>query len=710
MDERNDQSPSPERPTAAADSRWPKLLGRLEQTVRPLARRLGLALGISLDGNLEWLEAHESCRCRSLTGLPPADSAGDSLALVPIPMAPEEGLVVLCPGAAGGPGLSALVEIVGMAWAEIERDAEQESLLTEIGACWECLDTLFRIHADLREIHQAQVLLNRILERAVTFHAGLKAVLWIESEGRLKAVACRNTVPWPDRDPGEGLIGKTIRNRMTTVLNARTPGPDSQQAEPELSDAVSLVIAPAGTREALIGALALWHDTEPVPFDSTRIRLIESVAMQAAAIVESDRFHQASLEGERLKNELEIGAKIQQMLLFKEPPQDIPGLQIGVIMIPSRKVDGDFCEYIRHSNNCLDIAVGDVMGKGIPAALVGAATKSQILRSLCSLLAVARSGTTPSPAQIVNAVHQELSERLIDLDCFVTLCYARIDLDARQLDLVDCGHTKTIHVDAGSGSVRMLSGDNLPLGVSMREVYTQNTVPFSDGDMIVFYSDGITEARDPEGAFFGETGLARSLQDCPCGPPDEFIRTLRQDLAAFTRTEAFADDLTCVAVRIGGQEPAQTSLVTQLELSSRFQQLGRLREWLREVYARDAHEDEDGFHLLDLALTEVFTNIVRHACHEEPGYLIRIQAESRPHRAVITVTYPGEFFDPGTAPPPDFDGNREGGFGLYIISQAVDEVSYSQTAQGDNQVRLVKRFQSIQQGECNNGATGRKGR
>ena len=89
--------------------------------------------------------------------------------------------------------------------------------------------------------------------------------------------------------------------------------------------------------------------------------------------------------------------------------------------------------------------VADVMGKGIPAALLGAATKSHFLEALCHLMASSKDGKLPEPKEIVMLAHADMVQHLIDLESFVTLCYARLDLNRRSLELVDCGHTGIIH-------------------------------------------------------------------------------------------------------------------------------------------------------------------------------------------------------------------------------------------------------------------------
>ena len=151
---------------------------------------------------------------------------------------------------------------------------------------------------------------------------------------------------------------------------------------------------------------------------------------------------------------------------------------MAALTIPSQRIDGDFYDFFTHENQCLDVIVADVMGKGIPAALLGAATKSQFLEALSHLIALSRTGKLPEPKEIVTLAHADMVQQLITLESFVTLCYARLDLNRRSLDLVDCGHTGVIHCRARTGLCDMLHGDNLPLGVREGEIYEQISVTF----------------------------------------------------------------------------------------------------------------------------------------------------------------------------------------------------------------------------------------
>ena len=108
--------------------------------------------------------------------------------------------------------------------------------------------------------------------------------------------------------------------------------------------------------------------------------------------------------------------------------------------------------------------------------------------------------------------HSEVARQLIELESFVTLCYARFDLRNRRVDFVDCGHTTTIHFHASTGTCALLQGENLPLGVSEGEIYGQIRVPLHPQDVLLFYSDGLTETRNSAGELFGIERLAKCVR------------------------------------------------------------------------------------------------------------------------------------------------------------------------------------------------------
>lgn len=407
---------------------------------------------------------------------------------------------------------------------------------------------------------------------------------------------------------------------------------------------------------------------------------------------------------EARRREGEIGGKIQQTLLLGRPPDSSEGIRIAPFTIPSQQIDGDFYDFFPHSARCLDILVGDVMGKGVPAALLGAAIKSYFLRALSALIGSEWEGRLPEPEAIVAFVHAEVTRQFIGLEIFATLCYARFDLLASRVTFVDCGHTKTIHFQQQSGLCAMLEGDNMPLGVSEREVYKQIVGPFGPGDVFFFYSDGLTEARNSAGEFFGVDRLTALISAHPRLPPEELVAKVRSEVVSFAGSEIFGDDLTCVAVQIGSDGAAASLAHSETEAPGALRELATLRRFVR-AFCRQVpppEVDEETVSQLELAINEAASNVMRHAYLGRETERIRIVADAYPDRISFRVLYRGEPFDPQQVKAPAFDGSREGGFGVYMIAQCVDRVEYTRDAYGENSIFLEK-FRKRAEGEQTHG-------
>jgi sigma-B regulation protein RsbU (phosphoserine phosphatase) len=428
------------------------------------------------------------------------------------------------------------------------------------------------------------------------------------------------------------------------------------------------------------------------PFDpqelEARLRAGERILdLQTALLTSLEQLAQAH------QREVEIGARIQQTLLLGQPPTDLAGVQIAALTIPSQPVDGDFYDFLQYNAQCLDIVVGDVMGKGVPAALLGAAIKSAPLRAISRLLTASSRNALPEPEEIVELVHRDITRQFISLNVFATLCYARFDLEQSRLVLVDCGHTKPVYFRRQTGTCELLQGDNMPLGFSERESYRQVVFPVAVGDLVVFYSDGVTEARNAAGAFFGVERLMEIIQAQNHLEPQPLIDAICRAVNTFTGTETWADDLTCVVLRLAETGSACPLAQAQCEVSSAAAELTRLRAFVhtfcQELPVRVL--DEEGLSQLELAVTEAASNIMRHAYHGRTDQRIQLTADAFADHVCLRLWHRGTAFDPATVQPPVFDGSRDGGFGVYIIAHCVDEVRYSHDERGENCICLVKK-------------------
>ncbi len=280
--------------------------------------------------------------------------------------------------------------------------------------------------------------------------------------------------------------------------------------------------------------------------------------------------------------EVEIAARIQRALLIDPPGDSSKGLSLEAITVASNAVDGDFYGFVPFSPHQIDILIGDVMGKGVPAALVGAALKSAFLRSALRLI-VANPQSLPQVEELISAVHESVVRELMDLDSFATLQYARIDSREFRMDFVDCGHTAFLHYDASQGVCWSIKGSNLPMGLNEVATYTAHSVPLSEGDRLLFYSDGVSEAPNETGELFGQERLAAIIRSNATLEPKELIRRIINTAMYFASSGGFRDDVTCVAVSIDpdGGSPRRTYRDFSLEEGS----LRGILTFLDQVFA-----------------------------------------------------------------------------------------------------------------------------
>jgi sigma-B regulation protein RsbU (phosphoserine phosphatase) len=429
------------------------------------------------------------------------------------------------------------------------------------------------------------------------------------------------------------------------------------------------------------------------PFNPRQLVALVDKAIETDAQAKRLRRVEAELAKAR-EREIETASKIQQTLLMGVPPKDFKGMEIANWTIPSQKVDGDFYDFIVIDSQCLDVVVGDVMGKGIASALLGAALKSYFLRVIHELECAGTRGDAPPPEPdaIVARVQSAMVHQMEELETFVTLCYARFDLSRKQMRFVDCGHMRTIQYHRVTRTCSLLQGVNMPLGFPETEPFTQIAVPFADGDLFFFYSDGLTEAMNSDGLLFGEERLVASVKTSSAFSPHEIIEKVWIDIVSFSGSDAFRDDFTCVVVKIDLPESAvlQPNAESKMTFRSDLKQLSGIRQFIRN-FCKTIPEPllgEDRISRIELAVTEVATNIIRHAYSGQSDASLQVAVRLFPEMFLIEFLDQGKGFCPESIPQPEFDGSREGGFGLYIVSQIVDDVVYSRGKDNTNCTQL----------------------
>jgi len=258
---------------------------------------------------------------------------------------------------------------------------------------------------------------------------------------------------------------------------------------------------------------------------------------------------QTAAEKKRLEEELRIARAIQ-MSLLPRGPLDVPGLGITALCVPAREVGGDYYDFFQLSKDRLGVLIADVSGKGTSAALYMAELKGLVL---------ALSQRYQSPRELLIEVNRIISEHL-DSRSFITITYAVIDLQAGTMTFCRAGHTPLIFLSGPSSpvpSARVLTPSGMVLGLRIdgaaekfAELLQEERVDLSPGDVIVLYTDGITEAMNPESDLFGESRLSRIVEEHGHLESSELRERIMREVEAFVGSADQHDDMTMILLKV----------------------------------------------------------------------------------------------------------------------------------------------------------------
>jgi len=273
------------------------------------------------------------------------------------------------------------------------------------------------------------------------------------------------------------------------------------------------------------------------PFTTDTLHLLTHLASLAGSRMESRRLLERSQEADRLGRDLDQAAKIQSRLFPASAPE-IPGYAIHGISEPCKSVGGDHLDYFPLGDGRIAIALGDVAGKGLPAAFIMCSLHS-------SLRALARSLTCP--AATMTALSRLLAHDL-PTNRFVTLFYGILDPLTHTLTYVNAGHCPPLLIHADS-RIEELVVSGLPAGILNEGEYTHDVVSFLPGDQLVTFSDGIPEATNAGGEFFGNQRIRQSLEHHHRRPPASLVDALLHAMETFHGSTPQEDDITVMALQ-----------------------------------------------------------------------------------------------------------------------------------------------------------------
>ncbi len=452
-----------------------------------------------------------------------------------------------------------------------------------------------------------------------------------------------------------------------------------------LKDAGVKLAIPLVSQGELIGLLNLGPRLSEQDYSTDDRKLLANLAAQAAPAVRvAQLVRQQEVEArerQRMEQELEVARLIQQNFLPKELPR-LPDWQVGAYYRPAREVGGDFYDFIELPEGRLGIVVGDVTDKGVPAAMVMAATRG-VLRAAATRLV--------APGAVLERVN-ELLEPDMPPNMFVTCLYGVLDPVAGRLRFANAGHNLPyLRTDEGVAELR---ATGMPLGLMPGMTYEENEAVVGGGQTILLHSDGLAEAHDPQRNMFGLPRLARLIEEHPGGPTliDELLSELNRFTGEGWEQE---DDVTLVllqhtvssGVSSGAAEPAKRSdgspedevrMLAEFDLPSERGNerlaMERVAEAILGLGLPPARLER-----LKTAVAEATMNAMEHGNGYRAEVPVSVKVLVSAAAVSVRITDRGGGRPIPEAEVPDLDAKLAGeqsprGWGLFLIKNMVDHV------------------------------------
>jgi len=280
---------------------------------------------------------------------------------------------------------------------------------------------------------------------------------------------------------------------------------------------------------------------EGAPFSEGDFGVFKTIAEQSAFALYNAIIYSQAAEKKHLDLDLLVAQDIQRILLPTESPS-MSGFDIDGVNMPARQMSGDYYGYIRVDDHRWGIAIGDVSGKGVPASLIMAMCRS-VLRS-----------TAPgnqSAAEVLHKVNRQLFPDIKE-DMFISLAYLILDDQSNKATLCRAGHDAPLLYTARTGEVTKLNPPGMALGIDSGDVFDRITGDFTftmeQGDCLVLYTDGVTEALDSKGLEFGMKRVIQSIQASATEGAAIMKKRLTDDIIEFIGTNPQNDDITIIVI------------------------------------------------------------------------------------------------------------------------------------------------------------------
>jgi len=288
-------------------------------------------------------------------------------------------------------------------------------------------------------------------------------------------------------------------------------------------------------------------------FDEDDINLARAVASQCAVAITNARLYAEAIEGARMAEQMRLAGIIQRRMIPEKAPL-IPGLDIAAAYIPCFDVGGDLYDFLQVSDRCIIVAVADVMGKGIPAAIMMSSFQGALQAYANALMPCQGVLHVCAETECKADVVKEIIRRLNEMACrecrngeFVTLFYAIIDVKEGTITYCNCGHEPTVLIR--DGQTIGLEKGGLVLGVEAQAEYEIETVELKEGDSLLFYTDGLIDAVNFDNELWGRENLLETAKKFTAGSAKQMMKNILRYRRRFVGLARQIDDISIIVVK-----------------------------------------------------------------------------------------------------------------------------------------------------------------
>lgn len=389
---------------------------------------------------------------------------------------------------------------------------------------------------------------------------------------------------------------------------------------------------------------------------------------------------------EKIEEELKVAREIQMDILPQvfPPFPGRPEIDLHAFIEPARDVGGDFYDFFFNSEDMLCFVIGDVAGKGVPAALFMSAAKTLIKATAQSV---------SQPDRVLDIANRELAAGN-ETCTFVTVFLGILNVKTGKLCFANAGHNLPLIVRQEGEAEYLSGGKSTALGLEEDTVFSSRTIQLQPKECICLYTDGVTEAFNQQEEQFSEERLQKEISGSQHKSMKELTDEVIRAVESFAEGTPQSDDITmlCLRYRPGDGRVNRTAI----EMANKRSEIPRVVESAAHFW-EESGVAEDVVHDARLALDEIITNIVSYAFEDSREHGIVVELEVSLDSLVVRTEDDGRSFDPTQFVNPDmdkpFDEREVGGAGIHLVRNLMDEMEY-EVLQGKNILRMKKYLHS----------------